>query len=339
MRIVGVDRVPSTPFDRGPLARKPILTPLQVRTRKAKRALAARGMVEAVTWSFIAKPQAELFGGGKAELALANPIAADLSDMRPSLLPGLIAALQRNADRGYGDVALFEVGQIFPGAGESEQKIAACAVRRGAAKSIGGGRHWAGAASAVDAFDAKSDVLALLAALGAPAGGMRIVPGGPAWFHPGRSASLQFGPRNVIGAFGEIHPRCLDVLGAEGPLVGFELILNDIPAPKSKPTRARAKLDLSEFMPLRRDFAFLADRSVEALEIVKAAIAGEPALVAEASVFDVYEGQGVPEGRKSVAISVTLQPREKTLTEAEIDAASARIIAEVRSKTGATLRG
>jgi phenylalanyl-tRNA synthetase beta chain len=236
-------------------------------------------------------------------------------------------------------VALFEVGQIFQGDGAADQKIAAAAIRRGGAKPGATGRNWSAETAPVDSFDAKGDALALLAALGAPVGGLQIVPGGPPWLHPGRSATLQFGPKNVIGAFGELHPRALAALDAEGPIVGFELILNDIPAPKFRPTKARPKLELSEFMPLQRDFAFLVDRSVNAGDIVKAALAGERLLVTEAGVFDVYEGKNIPEGKKSVAISVTLQPREKTLTEAEIDAVAAKIIAEVAKKTGATLRG
>ena len=189
VRILGVDRVPSTPFERGEAPRKPVLTPIQLRTRKAKRALAARGMDEAVTWSFISKPQAELFGGGKPELALANPIAADLSDMRPSLIPGLVAAAQKNADRGLPDVALFEVGQIFRGDRPEDQLTAASGVRRALAKATGSGRHWSAPAAEVDAFDAKADALAALAAAGAPAQALQVVPGGPAWFHPGPLAA------------------------------------------------------------------------------------------------------------------------------------------------------
>jgi phenylalanyl-tRNA synthetase beta chain len=224
MRIVGVDRVPSTPFDRGPMARKPILTTIQVRTRKAKRALAARGMVEAVNWSFIAKPQAELFGGAKPELTLANPIAADLSEMRPSLLPGLIAAAQKNADRGFPDVALFEVGQVFRGDRPEDQFMAAAGVRRALAKPSGIGRHWQGSGDA-DAFDVKGDVLALLAAAGAPMNSLQTVPGAPAWFHPGRSGTIQIGPQNVIGHFDQLHPRTVAALDAEGPLMAYEAIL------------------------------------------------------------------------------------------------------------------
>ena len=188
VRIAGVDNVASTPFMRAESTiAEPILTPLQKRTRMARRALAAQGLVEAVTWSFISSDRAKLFGGGKPELALANPIAAELSDMRPSLVPGLLAAAQRNADRGFGDVALFEVGQVFKGAGERDQRIAAAAVRRGTAKVSGAGRHWSGKAAGVDVFDAKADAMAMLAALGVPLGGMQIAPGGPDFLHPGRS--------------------------------------------------------------------------------------------------------------------------------------------------------
>ncbi len=189
VRIVGVDKVPLTPFPRGDTPRKPVLTPIQVRTRNAKRALAARGMVEAVTWSFIAKPQAELFGGGQPELALANPIAADLSDMRPSLIPGLVGAARRNTDRGFPDVGLFEVGQIFRGDRPEDQFTAAAGVRRALAKPSGIGRHWAKRElnDEVDAFDAKADALAVLIAAGAPMQALQVVPGGPAWLHPGRS--------------------------------------------------------------------------------------------------------------------------------------------------------
>jgi len=312
---------------------------LQKRTRIARRALAAQGLVEAVTWSFISHERAELFGGGAKELALANPIAAELSDMRPSLLPGLLAATQRNADRGMGDVALFEVGQIFKGDGDDDQKIAATAVRRGTARAGGSGRHWSGASRAVDVFDAKSDVLALLGALGVQTAGMQIVPGGPSFLHPGRSGTLQFGPKGVIGWFGEFHPRVLAALDVSGPLCGFEVILDAIPAPKAKPTKAKPKLELADLMPLERDFAFIVDAGVQAGDILKAALGADRQLIAGASVFDVYQGAGIPDGKKSVAISVTLQPRDKTLTDAEIDAAMAKIVAEVTKKTGASLRG
>jgi phenylalanyl-tRNA synthetase beta chain len=339
MRIIGVDRVPSTPFERGDAPRKPVLTTVQVRTRRAKRALAARGLTEAVTWSFIAKTQAELFGGGKPELALANPIAADLSDMRPSLLPGLVAAAQKNADRGLPDVALFEVGQIFRGDRPEDQATAASGIRRARAKPSGIGRHWQHGGAEVDAFDAKADALAVLAAAGASMQAVQVVPGGPPWFHPGRSGTLQIGPQNVLGHFGELHPCALEALDAEGPLVGFEVILEAIPAPKARATRVKPVLELSPFQSVTRDFAFLVARSVKAGDLVRAAQNVDRKLIAGVTVFDVYEGQGIDPDKKSIAIAVTIQPREKTMTDPEIEALAARIVAEVTKRTGGTLRG
>ncbi|HTP90619.1 MAG TPA: phenylalanine--tRNA ligase subunit beta [Xanthobacteraceae bacterium] len=338
VRILGVDRVPPTPFDRGEAPRKPVLTPIQVRTRKAKRALAARNLVEAVTWSFIAKAQADLFGGGKPELALANPIAADLSDMRPSLIPGLTAAAQKNADRGFPDAGLFEVGQIFRGDQPQDQFTAAAGVRRALAKPSGIGRHWTKRDGEVDAFDAKADALAVLTAAGAPPQALQIVPGGPAWFHPGRSGTIQIGPQNVLGHFGELHPRALEALDADGPLAAFEVILERIPEPKAKATRAKAVLELSPFQPVERDFAFVVERNVKAADLVRAAQTVDRKLISGVSVFDVYEGTGIEPGKKSIAIAVTIQPRDKTMTDAEIEALAAKIVAEVGKRTGGVLR-
>jgi len=338
VRIVGVDKVPSTPFPRGADARKSVLTPIQNRTRKARRALAARGLTEAVTWSFVSKREAELFGGGSAPLALVNPIAAELSDMRPSLIPGLVMAAQRNAHRGYPDVALFEVGQIFKGDKPEDQFTAAASLRRALAKGSGIGRHWSSKVAPVDAFDAKADAFAVLSAAGAPMQALQVVPGGPAWFHPGRSGTIQIGPHTVLGSFGELHPRAVEALNAEGPLAACEVILEKIPEPKAKATRAKPALELSPFQPVERDFAFVVDRGVNASEIVRAAQSIDKKLIINVTVFDVYEGKGIDPGKKSIAIAVTIQPREKTMTDAEIDALGQKIIAEVRRKTGGMLR-
>jgi phenylalanyl-tRNA synthetase beta chain len=339
VRILGVDRVPSTPFDRGEAPRKPVLTPIQLRTRKAKRALAARNLVEAVTWSFIAKPQAKLFGGGQPELALANPIAADLSDMRPSLIPGLVGAAQKNADRGFPDAGLFEVGQVFRGDTPTDQFTAAAGVRRARAKPSGIGRHWARHGGEVDAFDAKADALAVLIAAGATAQALQVVPGGLSWLHPGRSGTIQIGPQNVLGHFGELHPSALEALDAEGPLVAFEVVLERIPAPKVKATRAKAALEFSPFQPVERDFAFVVERTVKAADLVRAAQSADRKLITGVTVFDVYEGDGIAPGKKSIAIAVTLQPRDKTMTDAEIESLAAKIVAEVVKRTGGVLRG
>jgi len=338
VRIVGVDSVPAVPFPRGEFARKPVLTAIQLRTRKAKRALAARAMAEAVTWSFVSKREAELFGGGRPELALANPIAVELSDMRPSLIPGLVMAAQKNADRGFGDIALFEVGQIFKGDKPEDQITAATGIRRGLANPNEIGRHWLGSGAA-DPFDVKADALAVLAAAGAPVQALQVVPGGPAWFHPGRSGTIQIGPQNVLGHFGELHPRALAVLDAEGPIMAFEISLEKIPEPKAKPTRARPALELSPFQPVERDFAFVVDRAVKASDLVRAAQNVDRKVVTDVIVFDVYEGKGIDPGKKSIAIAVTLQPRDKTMTDEEIDAMAGKIVAEVTKRTGGTLRG
>jgi phenylalanyl-tRNA synthetase beta chain len=339
VRILGVDRVPFTPFDRGEAPRRPVLTPIQQRTRKAKRALAARNLIEAVTWSFLGKKHAELFGGGEPQLALANPIAADLSDMRPSLIPGLVSAAQKNADRGFPDMALFEVGQVFRGDAPQDQLTAAAGVRRALGKPSGIGRHWTKRDGEVDAFDAKADAFAVLAAAGAPAQALQVVPGGPPWFHPGRSGTIQIGPQNVLGHFGELHPSALEALDAQGPLVAFEVILERIPEPKAKATRAKPVLELSSFQPVERDFAFVVDRKVKAADVVRAAASVDRKLIAGVTVFDVYEGPGIEPGKKSIAIAVTLQPRDKTMTDAEIEALAAKIVAEVGKRTGGVLRG
>ncbi len=342
IRIVGLDKVKPEPLPAQLAVNGPVLTLLQRRTRAAKRTLAARGMMEAVTWTFISEKQALLFGRSETmlpALKLSNPIAADLSDMRPSLLPGLLTSAQKNADRGFGDVALFEVGQIYQGDGENDQKIAAAAVRRGLAKASGQGRHWSAPAADVDVFDAKADAVALLAGLGVALGGLQVVPGGPAWLHPGRSATLQFGPQNQIGCFGEVHPRILKELDIKGPIVAIEILLDAIPTPKAKPTKMRPKLDISAFQPVTRDFAFIVDGKVKADDLLKVARGIDRALVSDVALFDVYEGKGVEPGKKSLGIAVTLQPKERTLTDAEIDALAQKLVAEAAKKTGAVLRG
>jgi phenylalanyl-tRNA synthetase beta chain len=338
VRIVGVDKVPVAAMSRDPGALKPVLTLIQNRTRKARRALAVRGLVEAVTWSFIAHDHAAAFGGGAEELVLANPIAADMSDMRPSLLPGLAAAARRNADRGFADLAVFEVGQVYRGDRPEDQVTAAAGLRAGAAGVNGVGRHWSTKAAPVSVFDAKADALALLDALGLSADKVQVTADAPVWFHPGRSGSIRQGPKTVIGSFGELHPKVLELLDVEGPLAGFELILEAIPAPRVRPTKTRPPLTLSDLQPVRRDFAFVVDRDVAAARIVRAAEGADRKLIAGVSVFDVFAGSALGEGKKSVAIEVTLQPTERTMTDDEIDAVAARVVAEVAKATGGMLR-
>jgi phenylalanyl-tRNA synthetase beta chain len=340
IRISGLDRIESTPLPRLKAEiPKAVLTPLQKRTRLAKRALATRGLMEAVTWSFISHEEALLFGGGHKSLRLSNPIASDLSDMRPSLLPALIKAAQRNADRGRGDVALFEVGQVFTSDEPEGQEIRIAILRRGTAKAQGEGRHWSGHAMSVDFYDVKDDALALLAALGVPSGGVQIVANGAPYLHPGRSAKLQFGPRQVVGVMGEVHPKILKALDAKGPMVVCEIILDQLPLPKFRPTKVKTKLALHAIQPVERDFAFVVGNHVHAGDVIKAVQNAERKLITQTRLFDVYQGANVPEGHKSLAVSVTLQPVDKTLTEAEIEAVSAKIMSDVSQKTGAVLRG
>lgn len=336
VRIVGLDEVPATPLPRTPGVAGPVLTVGQKRTRAAKRTLAALGLTEAVTWSFISETEADAFGG--SAVALANPISTDMSHMRPSLIPGLIAAASRNADRGFVDTALFEVGQVYAGTRPEDQTVAATGLRHGAAGRTGGGRHWSGGGEAVSVFDAKADAMALLEALNAPVAKLQIVSGGPDWFHPGRSGTIQLGPKNVIGWFGELHPATLERLGVDGPVVAAEIVLDRLPEPKAKPTRTRSPLVVSDLQPVRRDFAFVVERDVEAARLLAAAERADKALIAGVSVFDLFEGEAIGSGKKSVAIEVTLQPTERTLTDEEIDAVSREIVAAVTKATGATLR-
>ncbi len=338
VRIVGLDNIPNAPMSRPNAIARPVLTRLQKRTGAARRTLAARGLNEAVTWSFLPEDQAVLFGGGGTEVKLANPISSELTDMRPSLLPNLITAVGRNIDRGFANLALFEVGQAYLGDKPEDETVRAAGVRRGHI----GPRHWAGGLRDVDAFDAKADALAALEAAGAPIEGLQVVAGAPNWFHPGRSGTCQLGPKNQMAHFGEIHPRVLNGLDVKGPLVGFEIILNAIPAPKGKGRTSRAAMDVSDLQTVTRDFAFVIDEAVEASRIVRAVKSAEKQLISNVSVFDLFEGEAarnaLGEGKKSLAIEVTLQPRGKTMTDEEINAVAAKVVANVEKATGGTLR-
>ncbi|WP_068083517.1 phenylalanine--tRNA ligase subunit beta [Polycladidibacter stylochi] len=339
VRIVGLDKLKSEALPRIHPVSEKVLTLGQIRRGKARRALATRGMLEAVTWSFIAKDQAEIFGGGGADLSLANPISSDMSEMRPSLLPGLMSASQRNADRGFADVALFEVGQTFANDSEKGQKMVAAGLRRGTAKLTGAARHWQGNAADVDVFDAKADAEAVLAAIGTPADRLMVFTDAPSYYHPGRSGALKLGPKNTLAYFGEIHPKVLEQLDIEGPIVAFEVFVDAPPAPKKKATRSKGAMSTTNLMPVRRDFAFLVDADVPAEKLLKAAKGADKALIAGVNLFDIYEGQGVPEGQRSLAIDVMLQPIKKTLSDEDIEAVSDKIVKSVAKATGGTLRG
>ncbi len=337
VRLTGVDRVPATPLKRLSGVALPVLTQSQRRVRRAKRLLAGRGLVEAVTWSFIPKAEAELFGGGDPALALDNPISTELSQMRPSLLPGLIGAAKRNRDRGFADGALFEVGQAYRGLEPQDQYLAASGVRFGHAALEGVGRHWSGEAAPAGWAAAKADAVAALNALGLAQETLQVTREAPDWFHPGRSGVLTLGPKVTLAVFGELHPETLAALDADGPMAAFELYLDDLPAAKDKGT-ARPALDASDLQAVRRDFAFLVADDVAAGTLVRAAAGADRRLIAHVNVFDEFSGKGVPQGKKSLAVEVTLQPREQTLTDAEIDAVAEKVVASVQKATGGELR-
>ncbi|WBT38938.1 phenylalanine--tRNA ligase subunit beta [Hyphomicrobium sp. DMF-1] len=338
VRIAGIDRVPATALPRMSGVSRAVLTDKQKRARRARRLLAARGLVEAVTWSFLPKDQADAFGTGATLVELANPISVDLAVMRPSLLPGLLTAVERNRNRGFADVALFELGQAYRGDKPEDQYLAAAGVRAGTAGVSGGGRHWDSKAQAVSVFDAKADAAAVLAALGIDAGKAQVTRDAPAWYHPGRSGTLRLGPKTVLAHFGELHPRTLAGLDVEGPVVGFEVFLDALP-PEKKKGRAKAPFAQSDLLPVRRDFAFVLDRGVNAGDVVRAALGADKALISGVSVFDVFEGGALAaEGKKSVAIEVTLQPTSETLTDKDIEAISQKVIADVKKATGGEIR-
>ncbi len=338
-RIIGLNKVAAVPLPRAGAVLKPVLNTGQQRTRDVKRTLAARGMVEVVTYSFIAQDDAERFGGGAPALALSNPISPQMSHMRPSLLPGLVRAAQRNADRGLTELALFEVGQTFMDPSPEGQRVCAAGLRRATQRLDGGGRHWRGDDRAVDAYDVKADALNVLEAAGLDAAKVQLTTGVPDWFHPGHAAVIQLGPKNQLGFFGELHPRVLDVLEVDGPLMAFEVVLDHIPAPRRKASRAKSIYVVSDLQPVRRDYAFIVDEQVAAGTLLRAAAGADRTLIEKVNVFDVFAGASLGEGKKSLAIEVTLRPQDKTMTDAEIDQVSTRIIAAVEKATGGTLRG
>lgn len=339
MRIHGINEIAPQPLPKTGSVNGRILTSLQIRTRNARRALASRGMAEAVTWSFISEKAAKLFGGGAKTLKLSNPIAADMSDMRPSLLPGLIQAAGRNARRGFGDVAIFEVSGIYEDDTAKGQRRVAGGIRRGTAGLTGSGRDWSGNAKTVDVFDAKADAFAALEAAGAPTANLQITADAPDYYHPGRSGTIRLGPKNILGTFGELHPNTLEGLDASGPHAGFEVYLDSLPEGKKKASKTKPRLDLSDLQALTRDFAFIVDQSVTSDIILRAAKGADKKLITGAKVFDLFEGPSLGEGKKSVAIELTLQPVGATLTDEDLEALMSKVIANVEKTTGGELRG
>jgi len=311
---------------------KTILTPIQQRSRTARRTIAALGYNECVTYSFIDKASASLFGGGSDSVQLENPISSDMSHMRPDLLPGLLAAAARNQARGFGDLALFELGQIFFGGEPDEEMIAATGLLVG----HNGPRNSHSQRRGVDIYDAKADAMAVLSAIGAPAK-LMTMRDTPEWFHPGRSARLSLGPKNALGVFGEIHPKILNAMGVKGPAVAFTIYPAKLPEKKKK-TTTRPALKVSDLQAVERDFAFVVDTAVEAEAMLRAAQGAEKNLITDAYVFDVFEGASLGEGKKSVAISVRLEPKEATLTDKEIEEVAEKVVNAVTKATNGSLR-
>jgi phenylalanyl-tRNA synthetase beta chain len=332
LRLGGLDAVPSVSLPVAQPVPRAALSAKQVRAALARRVLAARGLQDSVTYGFCAREVAALFGETPDSLHLENPIASDLDQMRPTPLATLANAAARNAARGFGDVGLCEIGGAYrdPASGPSQLNVAA-GLRAGFTAP-----NWAAPARAVDALDAKGDALAVLTALGVPMAALMLTTDAPGFYHPGRSGVLRQGPKTVLATFGELHPKVAKALGLPGPAVAFEVFLDAVAEPKR---RKKGLPDLPAFQPLRRDFAFVVDEAVPAEALLRAARGADKALVADVALFDRYAGEKMEPGKVSLALQVTLQPRERTLTDAEIEAVAQKIVAAVTKATGAVLRG
>ncbi|VAW06447.1 Phenylalanyl-tRNA synthetase beta chain [hydrothermal vent metagenome] len=334
LRIYGFEHIHATPL---PPSSRHIdigLSAMQKRVRTARRASAARGLREAVTWSFLPSAQAKLFADLKPELILDNPISSDLDAMRPNLLPNLITAVGRNMARGFHNVALFECGNQFASDRPDGQSLVLAGIRRGQSSH----KHWNVSPKDVDAFTAKADAEAILRAIGAKIDTAQVVAEAPSWYHPGRSGVIRLGPKNILAHFGEVHPAICKALDVKGPLVAFEILLGNIPFPKNKAGNNRGPLKASDFQAVERDFAFVVDRDLSAGDLIRAVRAADKKLIRDVTLFDIYQGPGIGEDQKSLAVNVRLQPQDRTLTEEEIDRFSAKVIANVRKNTGGMLR-
>ena len=333
-RIASLTKLEGKPLRRtNPGVPKPILSPIQRRERAARRTTAALGYNECVTYSFIDKASATLFGGGDDAAMLANPISTDMSHMRPALLPGLLQAAARNQARGFMDLALFELGHAFHGGEPEEQHLMLSGVLIGKT----GPKDVHGTARAVDVFDAKADAEAILSAMGAPAK-TQILRGASDWWHPGRHGMICLGPKKVLGVFGELHPKVLKAMDIKGPAVAFTLWPQEIPLPR-KTGATRPALVLNDLQAVERDFAFVVDAQVAALDLMNAAAGADKALISDVRLFDEFIGGSLGEDKKSLAITVRLQPTDSTLKEADIEAVGKKIIEKVEKATGGTLRG
>ncbi|WP_296680363.1 phenylalanine--tRNA ligase subunit beta [Novosphingobium sp.] len=338
VRIHGIDRVTSTALPRTDGVARPTATPAQKLERKVRRGAAARGLSELVTWSFLPEAEGEHFAEGSGGLwMLANPISEDMKVMRPSLLPGLLAAAQRNLNRGAAGLRIFELGRRYlrGDAGHSDERLTLGIVLAGEKTA----RGWAaGKPQAFDAFDAKAEALALLAEAGAPVDNLQVMAEAGPQFHPGQSATLRLGPKTVLARFGMVHPATLKAFDIDVPVAAAELYLDAVPARKGAPGFARAAYAPPALQAVTRDFAFLVDAALPAGDLVRAVKGADKANVVAVRVFDDFRGQGVPDGQKSLAIEVTLQPAEKSFTEADLKAIAERITTAA-AKLGGILRG
>lgn len=334
LRIYGYDKINVEAL---PASSREIVTglsPMQRRIRMAKRAAAARGLREAVTWSFIPSDHARLFGDIDPSLILDNPVSSDLDVMRPNLLPNLISAAGRNIDRGAKNIALFEAGNQFLSDSPEGQHFVIAGIRRGQNHE----RHWQKSPENVNVYDAKADASAILNAIGANIETAQIVAEAPSWYHPGRSGVIRLGPKNILAYFGEIHPAILKNIDVEGPLVAFEIMIGNLPESRSKAGSSRGALKSSDFQAVERDFAFVVDNNINAEQIIKVIKSVDKKLIDNINVFDIYEGPGIAEGKKSIAVNVRMQPTDRTMTDKEIEEIRQQIINTVERKIDATLR-
>ncbi len=334
LRVHGFDAIPAVAMDHGGRLPGPVRDPVHGRPGRIARALAVRGLMETVNWSFMESGQSLLFGGGDDALRLLNPISQNLDQLRPTPLASLAVAVSRNLARGQSDFGLFEIGPAFTGGQPGQQRIVVAGLRAG--NMIG--RHWSGPVRPVDAFAVKADILAALEAAGVASDRIQTQVRAPDWFHPGQSGCLRLGPKNILAQFGMLHPLVAKAFDLNVCVAGFEIFMDALPEPKKKLSKARPPLDVSAYQPVMRDFSFLVDASIPAADLVAAARKGGKKLVDRVEIFDIYDGQGVPEGKKSVAVTVRLQPRQGTLTDAMIEDIAACVAAEVAEATGAVLR-
>jgi phenylalanyl-tRNA synthetase beta chain len=334
LRIHGYDKIRVEPL---PASSRDIVTglsPLQRRIRMAKRTVASIGLRETVTWSFLSSDHAKIFGELPTNLILDNPVSAEMDAMRPNLLPNLIAAAGRNIDRGFKNVALFEAGNQFLSDTPDGQHFVLAGIRCGDNHD----RHWKSNPESVDIYDAKADAVVVLNAIGVDADNAQVVAEAPDWYHPGRSGVIRLGPKNIMAYFGEIHPTVLKKLDVKGPLVGFEIMLGNIPLPRSKPGNSRGPLKSSDFQAVERDFAFVVDKDIAAEQIIKIVGSADKKLIDQINVFDIYQGPGIDDDKKSIAVNIRMQPMDRTMTDEEIETLRQKIIDLVAKKAGGILR-